>query len=95
MAADTPKGRILHKLIRGRVALFAAHTNADSARPGVNDRLAELLGVHPGAPLAPKPGRHLDAWVVRVPASHADAVKDAVFDAGAGSVGDYDSCALN
>ena len=94
VAADTPKGRILHKLIRGRVALFAAHTNADSARPGVNDRLAELLGVHPGAPLAPKPGRHLDAWVVRVPASHADAVKDAVFDAGAGSVGDYDSCAF-
>ena len=93
VAADTPKGRILHKLIRGGVALFAAHTNADSARPGVNDRLAELLGVHPGAPLAPKPGQHLDAWVVRVPASHADAVKEAVFAAGAGSVGDYDSCA--
>lgn len=93
VAADTPKGRILHKLIRGGVALFAAHTNADSARPGVNDRLAEILGVTPGAPLAPKPGQHLDAWVVRVPASHADAVKDAVFAAGAGSVGDYDSCA--
>ncbi len=93
VAADTPKGRILHKLIRGGVALFAAHTNADSARPGVNDRLAEILGVTPGAPLAPKPGRHLDAWVVRVPASHADAVKEAVFGAGAGSVGDYDSCA--
>ncbi|MFO6505411.1 Nif3-like dinuclear metal center hexameric protein [Corynebacterium freneyi] len=93
VAADTPKGRILHKLIRGGVALFAAHTNADSARPGVNDRLAELLGVHPGAPLAPKPGRHLDAWVVRVPASHAEAVKEAVFAAGAGSVGDYEACA--
>lgn len=93
VAADTPKGRILHKLIRGGVALFAAHTNADSARPGVNDRLAELLGVHPGAPLAPKPGRHLDAWVVRVPGSHAEAVKEAVFAAGAGSVGDYEVCA--
>ncbi|WP_298087219.1 Nif3-like dinuclear metal center hexameric protein [uncultured Corynebacterium sp.] len=94
VAADTPKGRILHKLIRNGVALFAAHTNADSARPGVNDRLAELLGVHPGAPLAPKPGGHLDAWVVRVPSSHADAVKSAVFGAGAGDVGDYDSCAF-
>lgn len=93
VAADTPKGRILHKLIRGGVALFAAHTNADSARPGVNDRLAEILGVTPGAPLAPKSGQHLDAWVVRVPASHADAVKEAVFGVGAGSVGDYDSCA--
>lgn len=94
VAADTPKGRILHKLIRAGVALFAAHTNADSARPGVNDRLAEVLGVRPGAPLAPKPGGHLDAWVVRVPASHADDVKAAVFGAGAGSVGDYDSCAF-
>lgn len=94
VAADTPKGRILHKLIRAGVALFAAHTNADSARPGVNDRLAEVLGVRPGAPLAPKSGGHLDAWVVRVPAPHADDVKAAVFGAGAGSVGDYDSCAF-
>lgn len=92
VAADTPKGRILHKLIRAGVALFAAHTNADSARPGVNDRLAEILGVTPGAPLAPKPGGDLDAWVVRVPAGHVEEVKRAVFDAGAGEVGDYDSC---
>ena len=37
VAADTPKGKVIHTLIRGGVALFAAHTNADSARPGVND----------------------------------------------------------
>ena len=54
VAADTPKGRIIHTLIRHGVALMAAHTNADSARPGVNDRLAELLGVTPGRPLEPK-----------------------------------------
>jgi len=34
VAADTPKGRIIHTLIRHGVALMAAHTNADSARPG-------------------------------------------------------------
>ena len=50
-----PKGRIIHRLIRAGVALYAAHTSADSARPGVNDRLAELLGVTPGAPLTPVP----------------------------------------
>lgn len=94
VAADTPKGRIIHALIRAGVALFAAHTNADSARPGVNDRLAELLGVHPGAPLAPKPGQRLDAWVVRVPGDHVGVVKQAVFAAGAGAIGDYDSCAF-
>ncbi|KAB3520876.1 Nif3-like dinuclear metal center hexameric protein [Corynebacterium sp. zg254] len=54
--ADSPKGRIIHKLIRHKIALFAAHTNADSARPGVNDRLAELLGVTPGPALRPIEG---------------------------------------
>lgn len=50
-----PKGRIIHRLIREGIALYAAHTSADAARPGVNDRLAELLGVFPGAPLTPVP----------------------------------------
>lgn len=92
VAADTPKGRILHRLIRAGVALFAAHTNADSARPGVNDALAELLGVRPGRPLAPTPDPGLDLWAVKVPAEEADAVAAALFDAGAGAIGDYDRC---
>lgn len=50
-----PKGRIIHRLIRAGVALYAAHTSADAARPGVNDYLAELLGITPGAPLTPVP----------------------------------------
>ncbi|KQB85149.1 Nif3-like dinuclear metal center hexameric protein [Corynebacterium oculi] len=53
VAADTPKGRVIHTLIAGGVALMAAHTNADSARPGVNDRLAELVGITPGRPIRP------------------------------------------
>lgn len=88
VAANTPKGRIVHKLIRAGVALFAAHTNADSARPGVNDKLAELLGVSAGAPLRPIEQK-LDKWGFTVPAADAEAVKTAVFEAGAGTVGDY------
>lgn len=86
--ANSPKGRIIHKLIRHRIALFAAHTNADSARPGVNDRLAELLGVHPGAPLRPI-ASPWDKWGVTVPVADAETVKEAVFAAGAGRLGDY------
>lgn len=95
VAADTPKGRIIHKLIRAGVALFAAHTNADSARPGVNDQLATVLGVEPGAPLAPQPAPGLDTWTVKVPADHVDKVAQAMFEAGAGTIGDYDSCAFH
>lgn len=53
VAADTPKGKVIHTLLKGGVALFAAHTNADKARPGVNDKLAELVGIEPGRPVVP------------------------------------------
>jgi len=45
------KGRLVHKLIRNGVALFTAHTNADSADPGVSDALAQALGVQGLRPL--------------------------------------------
>jgi dinuclear metal center YbgI/SA1388 family protein len=51
--ADTPKGAIVHRLIRAGVALYCAHTNADSADPGVSDALAAALGLTVLGPLAP------------------------------------------
>lgn len=92
VAADTPKGRILHRLIESGIALFAAHTNADSARPGVNDKLAELVGITPGRPLAPKPGPGRHLWGVHVPAEHVDKLKQGLFAAGAGRIGNYSEC---
>ena len=89
VAANTPKGHVIHKLLTNGIALFAAHTNADSARPGVNDKLAELLGVQPGRPLRPIE-EPLDKWGFTVPSSDADKVKAAVFAAGAGNVGEYE-----
>jgi len=44
-AADSSKGRIVHRLIRHDIALFNAHTNADCADPGVSDALATALGL--------------------------------------------------
>ena len=95
VAADTPKGKVIHTLIRGGVALFAAHTNADSARPGVNDRLAELIGIAPGRPILPKSGGGVDKWGVHVPPADVDTVKKALFDAGAGEIGNYRDCAFD
>lgn len=95
VAADTPKGRIIHRLIREGIALFAAHTNADSARPGVNDVLAELLGVTAGPALDPKTAPGMDLWVVKVPGAEVDVVKQALFAAGAGELGDYGECSFD
>jgi dinuclear metal center YbgI/SA1388 family protein len=56
IAPDTYKGRIIHRLIRGDVALYAAHTNADVAAPGVSDALAARLGLTGLRPLVPATG---------------------------------------
>jgi dinuclear metal center YbgI/SA1388 family protein len=53
IAPDTYKGRIIHRMIRGDVALYAAHTNADVANPGVSDALAARLDLRDVRPLVP------------------------------------------
>jgi dinuclear metal center YbgI/SA1388 family protein len=93
VAASTPKGALVHRLIRTGRSLFTAHTNADSAAPGVSDALADALGLTVDAvlePLAAPPD--LDKWVIYVPGENADAVREAVFEAGAGHIGDYSHC---
>lgn len=93
VAADTAKGALLHRLIRTGRSLFTAHTNADSANPGVSDALAETLGLGVDGVLAPRPsGPDLDKWVVFVPRDEADTVRQAMFRAGAGVIGDYSHC---
>ncbi|EFV13062.1 Nif3-like dinuclear metal center hexameric protein [Segniliparus rugosus] len=92
VSADTPKGRLVHRLIRAGCALFTAHTNADRADPGVSDALAEALGLRVLGPVEPVTGPELDKWVVLVPLAEADRVRSALFAAGAGRLGDYDQC---
>lgn len=94
VAADTPKGKVVHTLVSNGVALFAAHTNADKARPGVNDKLAELVGITPGRPIVPEP-QGVDKWGVHVPVAAAEEVKQALFDAGAGHIGAYSHCSFD
>ena len=73
--------------------MFTAHTNADSASPGVSDALAEVLGLTVEEVLAPAAGGpDYDKWVVFVPVENADAVRGAMFAAGAGHIGDYSHC---
>lgn len=48
------KGSVLHTLITHGIALYTAHTNADHARPGVSDALANVLGILDAVPLVPE-----------------------------------------
>ncbi|HEV2779578.1 MAG TPA: Nif3-like dinuclear metal center hexameric protein [Actinophytocola sp.] len=54
VGADTPKGGLVHRMIRTGVALFCAHTNADAADPGVSDALAAAIGLSVVGPLNPR-----------------------------------------
>jgi len=93
VAASTPKGALVHRLIRTGRSLFTAHTNADSAAPGVSDALAHTLGLTVDAVLEPLASpADLDKWVIYLPRENAEAVQAAVFEAGAGHIGDYSHC---
>ncbi|UXA05019.1 Nif3-like dinuclear metal center hexameric protein [Mycobacterium sp. SMC-2] len=93
VAASTPKGALVHRLIRTGRSLFTAHTNADSATPGVSDALAHALGLTVEAALEPRTAApDLDKWVIYVPRENAEAVQAALFEAGAGHIGDYSHC---
>ena len=95
VGADTPKGALLHRLIRAGVALFTAHTNADVADPGVSDALAAALGLTVSGPLEPEPGPALDKIVTFVPVGPSiAAVHTALSDAGAGAIGNYSHCSF-
>ena len=93
VAATTPKGRVVHALVRSGCALHVAHTNADVADPGVSDALADRFGLRDLRPLQPAPAESRDKLVVFVPVEASERVLDAVAAAGAGTIGDYERCA--
>ncbi len=92
--ADRPKGRVVHDLIRNGIALYVAHTNADSPALGVSESMAKALGLVDIEPLVPDRADQLDKIVTFVPRDDAQRVIDALAAAGAGSIGDYDRCAF-
>jgi dinuclear metal center YbgI/SA1388 family protein len=95
VGADTPKGALVHRLVRGGAALFTAHTNADAADPGVSDALAAALGLAVDGPLEPAPSAPLDKIITFVPVGPAiTAVHEALAAAGAGAIGDYSHCSF-
>lgn len=93
VAADRPKGRVVHDLVGHQVALFVAHTNADVADSGVSDSLARALGLVDLRPLVAGDAG-VDKVVTFVPHDAVGKVVDALADAGAGSLGEYDRCAF-
>ncbi len=87
--------RTVIKAIQHNIAIYAAHTNLDAVlKQGVNTKIGEKLGLQNLRILSPQKGA-LSKLVVFVPESHATPVREALFAAGAGHIGNYDSCSFN
>jgi dinuclear metal center YbgI/SA1388 family protein len=89
-----PNGRALVFCIKHDIAVYAMHTSLDNMATGVNGRIAALLGLRNTRVLQPMPGK-LRKLVVFVPHGHVEAVRKAIWDAGAGHIGRYDQCSFS
>ncbi len=83
--------RSLIKAIKNDIAIYAAHTNLDNYHLGVNKILADKLGITKPAILNPVNNKLLKL-VTFCPKSHTESILEALHEAGAGSVGEYDNC---
>lgn len=95
VVTDNPSGRIVEKCLKHNIAVYAAHTNLDVAKGGVNDLLAVALGLEDAEVLVPTYEDSLKKIVVFVPETHANEVREAIAHAGAGNIGNYSQCSFN
>jgi len=94
LTGQTETERLMIKAVRNELAIYSAHTNFDSVDEGVSKKIADKLGLVNTRVLDPVRGQ-LKKLVVFVPGSHAVAVREALFNAGAGVIGAYDNCSYN
>jgi dinuclear metal center YbgI/SA1388 family protein len=91
-------GSIVYELIRSNIAVFSVHTALDITTGGVNDGLAEIIGIQDGKPIGDyvvNPADDKYKLVVFVPAEALAKVSNAIFAAGAGAIGNYSNCGFN
>lgn len=86
--------RCIIKAIKNDIAIYSAHTNIDIAPMGVSYMMAEKLGLQNIKVLSPLENNLLKL-VTFVPLEHSEKVRNAIFEAGAGHIGNYDNCSYN
>jgi dinuclear metal center YbgI/SA1388 family protein len=86
--------RILFRAIKNNIAVYSSHTNLDIISAGVSRKMAQKLGLQNIKVLQPLKGK-LIKLVTFIPENHLEKVREAVFNAGAGVIGNYDRCGFN
>jgi dinuclear metal center YbgI/SA1388 family protein len=86
--------RTVIEAVKNNIAIYAAHTNLDNVKEGVNGMICKKLGITNTQVLSPK-NAVLRKLITFCPVAHAEKVRQALFTAGAGSIGEYDECSFN
>jgi dinuclear metal center YbgI/SA1388 family protein len=87
----------VYELIRAGICVYSIHTAYDVAAGGVNDQLADILGIENAKPIGDyvkNPDRQSYKLVTFVPVKSVNAVADAIHKAGAGAIGNYSHCSF-
>ncbi len=86
--------RVVIKAIQNNIAIYAIHTALDNSIEGVNARICQQLGLNNRKVLLPKKGT-IKKLTTFVPKKNAESVREALFAAGAGTIGNYSHCSFN
>jgi dinuclear metal center YbgI/SA1388 family protein len=86
--------RVVLKAIKNDIAIYATHTALDNSKKGVSAKMCEVLGLINNKILIPKKGI-IKKLTTFVPTNNATALRNSLFTAGAGNIGNYDNCSFN
>ena len=94
ITGQTMTERVVKMAIQEEIAICSMHTNLDNVNNGVNRILGEKIGLV-NLSILRKTAGILRKMVTFCPVEYADKVRDAIFNAGAGHIGEYDQCSFN
>ena len=94
LTGQTATERITMTAIKNDIAVYAIHTNLDNISEGVNAMICKKIGLTQLSPLDPGQ-KQLRKLITFCPVEYAEKVRNAILDAGAGHIGNYDSCSFN
>ena len=86
--------RVVIKAIKHDIAIFSIHTALDNALQGVNDMICTQLELKNKRILIPQ-SETIKKLTTYVPKNEAETLRNALFDVGAGSIGNYSNCSFN
>jgi dinuclear metal center YbgI/SA1388 family protein len=86
--------RVVLKAIQNNIAIYAIHTALDNAPKGVNAKICEILGLKNTKVLIPQKNT-LKKLTTYVPLDGVERLKEALFEAGAGEIGEYSNCSFS